>query len=144
MIPHFAVWYPRFRITVEGALERFEALNLDDEIHMEHHPALDAFYAEVISRFPDPPARADGPYSRRNPCPWSEPIEHERGFISLWLEFEREDEMRDAILPIARKHGLAMLDAGRKQIFYPDDQPPPVQEAPGPWKKFIRAVLKSI
>lgn len=84
------------------------------------HDAIDAFYAELTSLHPEiddiPEERLDD----NDLCPWSAKIDRSPGHMFLSCVWPKARDVKDLLLSLAKKHGVAVFDPQSAQVYYPD------------------------
>lgn len=125
----FAVWYPHRRLSDAAALAIYERLCAGDGEASPAHPAVDAFYAELIERYPEP---SELPDDRVDDSPWSCDLDRSPGAVVLASVWSRAEEAERAIHELAKKHGLAVFDPQSGRVHHPDGTS---GAGPKPWWK---------
>ena len=130
----FAVWFPHQRLSDSEAGDLFGQLLGGDTRGVQPHPAVDAFYAELIAKHPEintlPVERLDD----SDYCPWSGPIDHSPGHVIVQCVWSQAENAYRQVHNLARKHGLAVFDPQSNSVTYPDDSLL-ISERKYPWMK---------
>lgn len=87
---------------------------------IEPHPAIDAFYAELIAMHPEIdtiPAERIGDHDY---CPWSCKLDHSHAHVIVSCVWSKATYAGQLVENLARKHGLALYDPQSDEVIYPD------------------------
>lgn len=126
----YAVWYPHKRLSDVEAGALYLALCDGDTSGVREHPAVDAFYAELVAKHPQIDDLPEGQLDDHDLCPWSIAFDRSPGHLIMCCVWSKADDVGDLLKTLAIKHGLALYDPQSDRIHYPD--------APGParpwWK----------
>jgi hypothetical protein len=116
----YAVWFPRDRYTHEEAGRFYHQLCEGTIGYPPPHPAVEAFYAELIARWP---ALKDVPESRLGDhaySPWSCSLDHSAGHVIMNCVWPQADTVGAHVRGLAKKHGLVFYDPQSERVCYPD------------------------
>jgi hypothetical protein len=115
-----AVWYPQKRVGDEEARELYLRLCDGDTSGVVAHPAVDAFYTELIAKHPEidtiPKEKIDDP----DLCPWSCGPVRSPGHVIVSSVWSKATYVSQLVESLARKHGLAIFDPQTDRAIYPD------------------------
>jgi hypothetical protein len=116
----FAVWYPEKRLSDEEAREVYLRLCDSDTSSVVAHPAVDAFYTELIAKHPEidtVPEERSGDFDY---CPWSCKLDRSPGHVIMNCVWPKAAYVGELVENLARKHGLALYDPQSDRVTYPD------------------------
>ncbi|QWT18883.1 hypothetical protein KPL74_14150 [Bacillus sp. NP157] len=127
-----AVWYPHSPLTQKQADVRIDALCDDEDLCIRDHPALDAFYDEIMQVYPDP---GFDRYYFNDATPWVDEVQRGRGMVFFFVKVEWGDELWTVIRDVAHRHGLAAYDlmSGR---YWPPGSFPEAEQPKQWWRIF--------
>jgi hypothetical protein len=115
-----AVWHPQKRVGDEEARELYLRLCDGDTSGVVAHPAVDAFYAELIAKHPEIDKIPEEKIDNHELCPWSCKLDHSPGHVILCCVWSKATYVSQFVESLARKHGLAMFDPQTDRVTYPD------------------------
>jgi hypothetical protein len=115
-----AVWYPQKRVGDEEARELYLHMCDGDTSGVVAHPAVDAFYAELIAKHPEIDAIPKGKIDDPDLCPWSCKLDRSPGHVILCCVWSKGTYVSQLVESLAQKHGLAMFDPQTDRVNYPD------------------------
>jgi hypothetical protein len=128
------IWYPDKRLSVAEAGERYGRLCEGDTDGLVEHPAVQAFYEELIAKHPEiddiPEERIDD----HEYCPWSIAMDRSAGHVIMCCVWSRAEYVREHVGNLAAKHGLVLYDPQQDAVIFPDD-PKRSSTAQKPWWK---------
>jgi hypothetical protein len=105
----FAIWYPAKRLTDEQAGALYERLCEGDTAGVAPHPAVEGFYRELTSKYPE----------RDEASVWSMPIERSSGHVLVSSVPTSAKEVESFVRALARKHGLSVYDPESGTVTHP-------------------------
>lgn len=106
----FGVWFPHQRLSDQEAGKLYIRLCEGDISGVQAHPAVDAFYGDLIARHPEIDSIPEERVGDFDYCPWSCAIDRSPGHVitaCVWTKAEYVDQL---IHELARKHGVAVFD----------------------------------
>jgi hypothetical protein len=116
-----AVWFPHKRLSDEEAGDLYRELCESKTDGVVPHPAIDAFYREIIAKHPEidnvPESRVDD----FDFCPWSVAFDRSGGHLIICSVWSKAEYVAQLILDLAKSHGLAVYSPQGSAIQYPDD-----------------------
>jgi hypothetical protein len=115
-----AVWYPQKRITNEEATQLYLRLCDGDASGVLPHPAIAAFYAELVARHPEIDTIPKEKINDYDFCPWSCKLDYSDGHVLMCSVWSKATYMHQLVKDLARKHGLALYDPQSEEVVYPD------------------------
>jgi hypothetical protein len=124
-----AVWFPRQRLSDAEAGRLYEALWKGDTSGVQPHPAIDAFYADLVAKYPED--ASDDDIDNEDINPWSMPFYRSPAHLIMCCVWPKAEDVRRLLRSLARKHGLALYDPVAERVYYPDSA-----DEPRPWWKF--------
>ena len=116
----FGVWFPHKRLSATEAGELYTRLCEGDTSGVQAHPAVDAFYADLIARYPERDSIPEDRVDDFDYCPWSCALDHTPGHVIMPCVWPKADYVAHLVHELARKHGLAVYDPQSDLITYPD------------------------
>ncbi len=111
-----AVWHETTPITTQDAVRKYHQL-CDSNTDLVHaHPGVDAFYQELVQRYPELHTYADEDLEQ---SPWN--AEHDRSpaHVIVSIAWSRAGEVAPVVADIASRHGLVCLDPQVPVVHYP-------------------------
>jgi hypothetical protein len=127
------VWYPHQRLGDAEAGARYVGLCEGSVEDFPSHPAVDAFYRELISKYPEIDTVPDDKLDDHDYCPWSCAIDHTPGHVILCCVWSKAEYVIGIVLALAEKHGLAVFDPQAGAIHYSRSPNAPERR---PWWRF--------
>jgi|SRR5579871_2891360 len=115
-----AVWFPNKRISNSEAGKLYVRLCEEDISGVIPHPAVDAFYAELIAKHPEIDTVPSDKIDDHDYCPWSCAIDHSPGHVITNCIWPKATYVHHLVKSLAAKHGLALFDPQVGEIIYPD------------------------
>jgi len=113
------VWFPNRRLSHREASQLYARLCENDVSGVQPHPAVDAFYAELIAKHPEIDAVPDDRIGDHDFSPWSCALDRSPGHVIMPCVWSRADYVTGLVHELARKHGLAVYDPQSDRITYP-------------------------
>ena len=77
---------------------------------------IDAFYREVIDKYPDIDSYSD---DEVDDCPWSVEIDVSDGAVVMCIVWSRVEEVAPFVMGLAKRHGLACYDPQDDKLYLP-------------------------
>jgi hypothetical protein len=114
------VWYPQKRISNEEATEVYLRLCVGDTSGVTPHPAIAAFYAELIARHPEIDTIPEEKIDDHDYCPWSCKLDYSDGHVLMCSVWSKASYVGRLVRGLARKHGLALYDPQSEEVIYAD------------------------
>lgn len=114
-----SVWFPAKRLSHEEAGALHNALCEGDTSGVQPHPAVDAFYAELVALHPEIDDVPEDQIDNLDLCPWSCAFDRSDGHIIMSCVWSRADHVSDLLQSLASKHGLALYDPQAARVHYP-------------------------
>jgi len=118
-----AVWFPYTRLSNAEAGSLYLALCEGDTSGVQAHPAIDAFYAELVAKHPQIDDISDDQVDDHDLCPWSVAFDQSSGHLIMCCVWSKADYVSALLRPLAAKHGLAVYDPQSGLIHYPGGNP---------------------
>lgn len=119
--------------------EAARLLDLEDEGVFEPSPDLEAFYAELLDRFP-PPESFTAEELERADIPWADSPHGSERLVWLSIRWSAKDEHLDTIVELARAHDLVLYDPQGPSFHSPADEHEAEPYVPSVGE-YVRAVL---
>lgn len=116
----YGVWYPHQRLSDREAKNLYVRLCEGDTSGVQPHPAVDAFYEELTSRYPEIDTVPDDRIDDHDYCPWSCALDRSPGHVIMPCVWSQAANVEELVYDLARKHGLAVYDPQSDYITYPD------------------------
>lgn len=114
-----SVWFPHRHLSNEEAAALHAALCDGDASGVQAHPAVDAFYAELVALHPEIDGVPEDQVDDLDLCPWSCAFDRSEGHIILSCVWSRAERVSDLLRSLARKHGLALYDPQEEHVHHP-------------------------
>lgn len=116
-----AVWRTETPLGDAAASELYAVLARGDVSRLQPHPAVDAFYADLVARYPElhdvPAERVDD----SSYCPWSCSIDKSPAHLILSCVPSVQESVGDFIGELQRKHKVSVYMPSSGQEYFPDD-----------------------
>jgi hypothetical protein len=113
------VWNTNKRLTDAEAGKLYAALCQSQTEGVTPHSAVDAFYAELTTRYPEldtvPDDRLDDP----DHCPWSCALDRSPGHVIMPCVWSQAENVQRFVTQLAHKHGLTVYDPQMGRVSYP-------------------------
>jgi hypothetical protein len=115
------VWYSDTPLTDEDAGDLYVKLCEETWIPIEENAAVDAFYADLTSRYPEIDAISEEELEN---CPWS--CAHDRSglHVLMAITWSRCAEIAPVVLNLAATHGLVCYDPQESKVHLPSHLKP--------------------
>jgi hypothetical protein len=107
-------------ISLEQAIDLVEAGNIYAELCDGNYEILgpsakiDAFYAELIGKYPDIDNYSDDEVDK---CPWSVEIDISDGAVVMCMVWSRVDEVAPYVINLAARHDLSCYDPQNEKLY---------------------------
>lgn len=115
-----AVWYPQRRLSNKEATELYLRLCDGDIRGLVPHPAIDAFYSELMARHPEIDTIPEEQAGDTDYCPWSCRLDRSPGHVVMCCVWSKATDVGQLVETLARKHGLVVYDPQSETVIYPD------------------------
>jgi formylmethanofuran dehydrogenase subunit E-like metal-binding protein len=106
-----AFWYADGPVNAVQALATYEAILREEPDCVAANSAVARFNADVVSVFPDLTAE------NMNDSPWSSPLYSSDAFAVASINWSRQAVMLQALIALAKKHGLICYDPQSGTVF---------------------------
>jgi hypothetical protein len=126
-----AVWFPHQRLSNKEAGVLYVALCEGNTSGIQAHPAVDAFYSELVAKHPQIDDITDDQIDDHDLCPWSIAFDRSPAHLIICCVWSKADYVSELLRSLANKHGLALYDPQAERIHYPSE----VQSGSKPWWK---------
>jgi|SRR5262249_46156017 len=114
------VWHPQNKIRNKEASELYLRLCEGDTSDVAPHPAIGAFYSELIARHPEIDGIPEDRIGDRDYCPWSCKLDYSAGHVIMSCVWSKAEYVHEFVQGLARKHGLALYDPQSEVVIYAD------------------------
>lgn len=111
-----AVMNVESRISSEAAADIYGELCDGNYDVLKPSVKIDAFYQELITRYPDIESYSDDDVDE---CPWSVEIDVSDGAVMMCIVWSRVEEVAPFVMRLAEKHGLACYDPQDDKLHLP-------------------------
>lgn len=128
----FGVWFPHKRLSNQEGAKLYACLCEGDVSGVRAHPAIDAFYDELVAKHPEIDTVPDDRIGDTDYCPWSIALDRSFGHVIMPCVWSKADYVGRFLHALADKHGLAVYDPQSDRITYPK----PNSEDKRPWWHF--------
>ncbi len=115
------VWNTKKRLTDEQAGALYIQLCESKFEGVTPHPAVDAFYEELISKFPEIDTIPEDRIDDHDYCPWSCALDRSPGHVIMPCVWPQAENVERTVSALAKKHGLAMYNPQESKVYYPDE-----------------------
>ncbi len=115
-----AVWHTPKRLTSDGAGRLYVALCDSRTDGVTPHPAVDAFYDELIAHYPEIDTIPDALIDDSDYCPWSCALDRSPGHVVMACVWSQAESVERFVRRLAGKHGLTMYDPQLGSVHHPD------------------------
>src|ERR1017187_6406166 len=134
------VWYSDEPLTDEDAGDLYVKLCEQRWIPVEESAAVDAFYAELTSRYPEIDSI---PEEELENCPWS--CAHDRSglHVLMAITWSRCVEIAPVVLKVAARHGLVCYDPQESKVHLPSHLKPRPSRFRSWWNR-IRKLMSGV
>jgi hypothetical protein len=117
-----AVWFPHKRLSNAEAGALYLALCDGDTSVVQAHPAVDAFYEELVAKHPQIDDISDDQVDDHDLCPWSIAFDRSPGHLIMCCVWSKADYVGALLKSLAAKHDLALYDPQSESIHYPSSR----------------------
>jgi hypothetical protein len=114
-----AVWHTPNRLTDAEASALYMALGESRTDGTAPQPAVDAFYAELMARYPELDTVPDDLIDDSDYCPWSCALGRSPGYVVLSCVWSQAQAVGKFVWNLAAKHRLALFDPQEGKVHYP-------------------------
>jgi hypothetical protein len=114
-----AVWFPYERLSNKEASQLYVGLCEGSVEIPQAHPAIEAFYKELVARHPEIDTVPDEQIDDLDLCPWSVAFDRSPGHIIMCCVWSKADYVSKLLTSLAQKHGLALYDPQSERVMYP-------------------------
>lgn len=115
------VWRTERPLGEERAHAVYAALMNGDTSSLVAHPSIDAFYSELVARYPElhtiPPAKIDD----TKLCPWAATIDRAPTHLVLPCVWSVTEEVGDFIGLLQQKYRVSVYVPGEGKEYFPDE-----------------------
>jgi hypothetical protein len=111
-------WRTKRRLTDEEAGALYVALCESRIEGVVPDPAVDAFYAELTTRYPEIDIIPDERIDDHDYCPWSCALDRSPGHVIMACVWSQAENVQRVVHELAAKHGLAVYDPQQGKVFY--------------------------
>jgi len=126
-----SVWFPYKRLSDAEAGALHSALCEGETSGVQSHPAIDAFYDELVAKHPQIDEISEDQIDDHDLCPWSIAFDRSEGHIIMCSVWSKADYVAGLLKSLAQKHGLALYDPQAGIVHHPGR----TSAAPKPWWK---------
>jgi hypothetical protein len=130
----FAVWFPYQRLSDSEAGKLYTRLCQSDTNGVQPHPAVDAFYADLIAKYPEIDTVPDDRIDDHDYCPWSCALDHSPGHVIMPCVWSKADYVERLGHELAQKYGLAVYDPQSNHVIYPESPAVPTDNRRAWWR----------
>lgn len=102
----------------------YAALCDGDTSGVQAHPAVGAFYDELVANHPQIDDISDDEVDDHDLCPWSIAFDRSDGHIVMCCVWSKADYVSGLLKSLAEKHGLALYDPQAGRVHNPGKAPP--------------------
>jgi hypothetical protein len=113
------VWYPDTRLSADEANRRYVSLCEGNVSGVVEHPAIQAFYDELIAKHPEIDDVPEDRIDDDEYCPWSVAMDRSAGHVIMCCVWSRAEYVRGFVGQLALKHGLVLYDPQEGNAIYP-------------------------
>jgi hypothetical protein len=112
-----AVWHSPRNVTTEEAGQLYVTLCESDSQAVVSHPAMDAFYEELIARYPEIDTVPDDRIDDHDYCPWSCALDHGPGHVLMPCVWSQAENVNEFVHALAEKHGLVVYNPQHGRVY---------------------------
>ncbi len=112
------VWHTQQRLTDPEAGALYLELCASRIDGVTPHPGVDAFYAELIARYPEIDSVPDNLIDDHDYCPWSCALDRSAGHVIMPCVWSQAENVERFVRRLAAKHGLAVYDPQQGRVSY--------------------------
>lgn len=113
------IWFPSRCLSNAEAGTVYLSLCEGDNSDLQEHPAIEAFYSELVAKHPEIDDIAEADVDNTDLCPWSIAFDHSDAHLIICCVWSKADYVSDLLRSLAEKHGLAVYDPQAEHIRYP-------------------------
>jgi len=117
-----AVWHAPKRPTADEAGHLYVALCDSRTDGVAPHPAVDAFYNELVARYREIETVPDALIDDTDYCPWSCALDRSPGHVVMACVWSEAENVEQFVRDLAGRHGLTVYDPQYGHVHYPDDK----------------------
>lgn len=114
-----SVWFPYKRLSDAESAALHLALCEGETSGVQPHPAIDAFYAELVAKHPEIDDISEDQIDDHDLCPWSIAFDRSEGHIIVCCVWSKADYVAGLLKSLAQKHGLALFDPQASVVHHP-------------------------
>lgn len=135
------VWYPHQLLSDAEAGKVYQDLCASRRQGVRAHPAVNAFYAELIRLQPEIDTVPEERIDDTEYCPWSSALDRSHGHVLMCCVWSQAARVANLVGILAAKHGLLVYDPQEGRVYYPTLPPAkgnlPASHHPwgGSWKE---------
>jgi hypothetical protein len=129
------VWYPDRPLSNEEAGKRYARLCDDDTSEVVEHPAVQAFYDELVAKHPEIDDIPEDRIDDSDYCPWSVAMDRSPGHVIMCCVWSKADYVGALVADLAAKHGLVLYDPQSNAAVFPAGSKSATPAARKPWWK---------
>jgi hypothetical protein len=115
-----AVWHTPTRLTDAQAGDLYAALCEPENDGLPPRPAVEAFYADLTTRYPEVDKVPDELVDDHDYSPWSCALDRSPGHVLMPCVWSQAENVFWFVRGLAARHGLAVYDPQEGRIHYPD------------------------
>ncbi len=113
------VWHPHQLFSDAEAGKVYRDLCASRRQGVRAHPAVDAFYAELIRLQPESDTVPEELVDDTEYCPWSSALDRSHGHVLLCCVWSQAARVANLVGIRAAKHGLLVYDPQEGRVYYP-------------------------
>jgi hypothetical protein len=129
------VWYPDRYLTSEESGRRYVHLCKGDASDVVEHPAVSAFYEELVAKHPEIDDVPEDRIDDHDYCPWSIMMHRSPGHVIMCSIWSRAEYVRAFVAELAARHGLVLYDPQEGVSIFPESAKPSLTGRRKPWWK---------
>ena len=114
------VWHVEESLTDEEAAAIYLRLCEEWPYLEGEHPAVAAFYEELVRRWPEIDTIPEERVGDCDFCPWSCALNRSGIAVVVSCVWPKAVEVGEYVATLARKHGLLLFDPQSSRVFLPD------------------------
>jgi len=115
------IWRTNDPLGNQGASDVYHRLNEGDISALQPHPAIDAFYTDLVARFPELDDVPDDKIDDSSYCPWSCRIDRSPRHLVLSFVFSSAEMVGDFVGALQEKHRVTVYDPQEGKEYFPDE-----------------------
>ena len=81
---------------------------------VRNSPAVNAFYADLIAKWPET--------GNKELCPWSGPLHHSASHVLLSCVWSKAENVLLQVAEVASRHGLVVFDPQSEEVYLPETE----------------------